>query len=354
MAMPSVSPGCLYRHSRSRCWFIKFSIDGVIKRESTHTADRDEALAYLRRRTSEAQRGLYLEPRERTTFAGLRAQLEQSYRVRQNRSLATARYNLKHLESFFGGFRAEEITEERIQEYGARRTEQGAAPATLHRELTILKRMLNLCAASLPRIPRVEMPRVANAREGFFEESEVQRVLAQLPDHARNLIEFLYLTGWRIGEALSLSWSDVDFEGRRVTLRTANSKTRRPRVFPFRYDPRLEAVLLRQQTHTRGWEREHSSLHVVTAVFHYRGQPIGKLRNSWKRACARAGLEGRLVHDFRRTAVRNLIRAGVPQGVAMKITGHETDHVFRRYLIVDEEMLAQAIGRKAEFLEENR
>ena len=151
-----------------------------------------------------------------------------------------------------------------------------------------------------------------------------------------------------------LSWTDVDFDRQRVTLRIVNSKTRKPRVFPFRYDPRLKALLRRQQEHTRSWERAHSSLHVVTSVFHYRGQPIGKLRNSWKRACARAGLEGRLVHDFRRTAVRNLIRAGVPQGVAMKITGHETDHVFRRYLIIDEEMLAQAIGQKAEFLDESK
>ena len=78
---------------------------------------------------------------------------------------------------------------------------------------------------------------------------------------------------------------------------------------------------------------------------------MGKLRNCWKKAGARAGIQDRLVHDFRRTAVRNLIRSGIPQAVAMKITGHETDSVFRRYLIIDEEMLAQAIGQKADFLD---
>jgi len=195
------------------------------------------------------------------------------------------------------------------------------------------------------------MPRVANAREGFFEEPEVRAVLRELPHQAKHQVEFLYLTGWRVGEALTLKWSDVDFARKRVTLRSAHSKTRKSRVFPFQHDDRLETVLRRQHEFTLEWERADSCVHTVRQVFHYRGQPLRKLRNSWRRACKRAGIEGRLVHDFRRTAVRNLVRAGVPQAVAMKITGHETDSVFRRYLIIDEEMLAQAIGQKAEFLD---
>ena len=167
--MPHVSRGCLYRRPRSENWFIKFRLDGQVKRESAHTPDRERALEYLRRRTSEAERGLHIDPTDRITFAQMRARLQESYSVRQNRSWDTARHNLKHLEMFFGAMRAEAITEERIRRYAAMRLRRGAAPATLHRELTILKRMLNLCAASLARLPRIEMPRVANAREGFFE-----------------------------------------------------------------------------------------------------------------------------------------------------------------------------------------
>src|SRR5439155_26114389 len=193
--------------------------------------------------------------------------------------------------------RAEAINEERIRGYGATRLRQGAAPATLHRELTILKRMLNLCAASLARLPRIEMPRVANAREGFFEEPEARAVLRELPHHAKHLVEFLYLTGWRVGEALTLKWSDVDFARKRVTLRSAHSKTRKPRVFPFQHDDRLETVLRRQHEFTLEWERAHSCVHTVTQVFHYRGHPPRKLRNSWRRAGKRAGIEVRLVHE---------------------------------------------------------
>ena len=114
----------------------------------------------------------------------------------------------------------------------------------------------------------------------------------------------------------------------------------------------MEQVLRRQRAYVSEWERANGSL--CPAVFHWKGRPIQKLRRSWRNACRRAGMPGRLLHDFRRTAVRNLIRAGVQQAIAMKITGHKTDSIFRRYLIVDEELLAQATGAVAQYLEEER
>src|SRR4029077_2546790 len=93
---------------------------------------------------------------------------------------------------------------------------------------------------------------------------------------------------------------------------------------------------------------------LCAAVFPWRGHAIKSLRRSWRNACRAAGMPGRLLHDFRRTAVRNLIRAGVQQAIAMKITGHKTDSVFHRYLIVDEELLAQATGAVAELLGDGR
>ena len=214
----------------------------------------------------------------------------------------------------------------------------------------MLKRMLRLGAANLPRVPLVDLPRVDNARQGFLEEGEVQAILPYLPPHARNLVEFLYLTGWRSSEAFRLLWSDVNWGRRFVLLR--DSKNREPRIFPFKYHARVETLLRRQRAYVAEWERSEGCL--CQAVFPYRGQPMKKLRRSWATACRKAGLPGRLLHDFRRTAVRNLIRAGVQQAIAMKITGHKTDSVFRRYLIVDEELLAQATGAVAEFLEEER
>lgn len=210
--------------------------------------------------------------------------------------------------------------------------------------------MLRLASPRLPRVPIIDMPRVNNARQGFFEEADLQAILPHLPSHARNLIEFLYLTGWRTSEALRLLWSDVDWKRRTVWLR--DSKNREPRIFPFKYHARLEDVLRRQRDLVSDWARKETRL--CPAVFPWHGKPMQKLRRSWKTACRAAGMPDRLVHDFRRTAVRNLIRAGVQQAIAMKITGHKTSSIFRRYLIVDEELLAQATGAVADYLEQSK
>src|SRR5262249_27268431 len=146
----------------------------------------------------------------------------------------------------------------------------------------------------------------------------------------RNVVEFLYLTGWRSSEAFRLQWADVNWQQQTVWLR--ESKNGDPRIFPFKYHSRLEQVLRDQRVLVLQWERKHRRL--CPSVFHWGGHPITNLRRSWRSACRAAGLPGRLLHDFRRTAVRNLIRAGVQQAIAMKITGHRTDSIFRRYLIV--------------------
>ncbi|HEY2956201.1 MAG TPA: site-specific integrase [Candidatus Eisenbacteria bacterium] len=347
--MPRVSKGTIYRQKGSRNWFIKFYLDGKLKRETSGTPDHERALEFLRQRLAEAARGLFTDIDERPTFAEMQARLVENYEFKRNKTEPT-RF-LRRLQRFFEGTPAEGITEERIREYSQMRLKADvAAPATLRRELAILKRMLRLSAHRLPRVPLVDQPRVDNARQGFFEEEDLQAVLPHLPEHARNLVEFLYLTGWRSGEAFRLTWADVD--GKRQSLFLRDSKNREPRIFPFKYHARLEEVLRRQREQVSRWELENGCL--CTSVFHWRGQPIRKLRRSWTTACRRAGLHGRLLHDFRRTAVRNLIRAGVQQAIAMKITGHKTDSIFRRYLIVDEELLAQATGAVAAYLEDQR
>jgi integrase len=347
--MANVSKGSLFRRPNSPYWFIKSWVNGRRYRESTEMDDRSLALAYLQRRLAEARTGRLLQAPQRVTFEQMHELLLANYRFKRNKTDPTR--HVRRLAESFAGLAGEDITEERIAEYSQKRLEQdGMTPATLRRELAILKRMLRLAAPRLPRVPLIDMPRVDNARQGFFEEEDLQAILPHLPDHARCLVEFLYLTGWRSSEAFRLQWSDVDWKRQTVWLR--DSKNREPRIFPFKYHPRVEQVLREQREAVSRWEREHERL--CPSVFHWRGRPIQKLRRSWTSACRAAGLAGKLLHDFRRTAVRNLIRAGVQQAIAMKITGHKTDSIFRRYLIVDEELLAQATGAVAELLGDRR
>lgn len=95
--------------------------------------------------------------------------------------------------------------------------------------------------------------------------------------------------------------------------------------------------------------REYQASDTTTAlsplVFHRRGHPVGDFRKAWEAAYDAANLPGRLFHDLRRTGVRNMVRAGVPQHVAMRVSGHRTAAIFRRYDIVTEDDIREAMRR---------
>ncbi len=107
--------------------------------------------------------------------------------------------------------------------------------------------------------------------------------------------------------------------------------------------------LERQRDYTERWEQLTG--HIVPWVFTRRGNQIKSYDAAWRSACKRAGLEGKMVHDFRRTAIRNMVRAGIPKHTAMQLSGHRTASLFDRYDIHDlqdlEEATAQLAGSRA-------
>ncbi len=164
--------------------------------------------------------------------------------------------------------------------------------------------------------PAFPIIRLDNARKGFFEEAEFRTLLTQLPEYLHAPMMFAYLTGWRLAsEVLALTWNQVDLSAGTVRLEPGSTKNREGREFPVVALPELQALLSEQRERTRKLERETGA--IIQHVFHRRGDAIRSFRTAWRNACLRSGLVGMLAHDFRRTAVRNLERAGVPRSVAM-------------------------------------
>jgi len=133
-----------------------------------------------------------------------------------------------------------------------------------------------------------------------------------------------------------------------IRLEPGTTKNRDGRTLPFTVLPELGALLNDQRERTR--ELERKSERIIPWVFHEDGAPLGKraIRLAWRRALKAAQLPmDRIPHDFRRTAVRNLERAGVPRSVAMKLTGHRTENVYRRYAIVSEADLGEGLAKLA-------
>lgn len=324
-------------YKRGPIWWVCYYHRGKQYRESSRSDSEAKARKLLRKRLGEIEGGRFIGPDEgRLTFDELAQDFTNDYLINGRKSASIVTYYVKHLRYFFGLDLAIDITQDRVKAYQAERLQEGAAHATINREVACLSRMLSLAVngGKLFRKPKFQMLEERNVRQGFVEHGDFMALLIHLPSHLRDLVEFLYLSGWRKGEATSLEWRDADLHGRTVRLRSENSKNKEARILPL--NGRLWEIV-----QAKARERRLD----CPFVFHHGGQKIGDFRKRWKRATRECGLEWLIVHDLRRCAARNLSRAGVPESVAMEITGHKTRSMYRRYRIVDERDLREATER---------
>jgi integrase len=283
---------------------------------------------------------------KRIRYSDLRQALIDNYVTRGNklelRSDGTETIvGLKQLDDYFAGMTANRITVDSIREFVKARESQGAGPAMINRSLQCLRRMLNIARedGKIQIVPKIRLKKEPPARKGFLERNKFNELVAALPKHLRPLVTFLYWCGVRLGEALQIDWSQVDLDAKTIRLEDEQTKTGDPRIVP------LPDVLIAMLKKGKG------------KVF-----AVANLRAEWARACNAVGLgktekltsedgnewtryNGLIVHDLRRSAVRNLINSGVPERVAMQITGHKTRAVFDRYHIVSAEDVKSAMAR---------
>ncbi len=333
------------RYIVSNIYWIKYRTNGKIIRESTGTTKLKKATQFLNRRVGAAADGRPVTPRaDKVKVWELAEDLVNDYKANERRSLDRLQAALAHLLPFFGDRRAVQVTPADVDAYKVRRQAEGATNGTINRELTALRRMFNLSVErqKLHRTPRIKALQENNVRKGFFEEHQLEAVLRHLPDYLHPPVRFGYITGWRKGEILSFQWSQVDFQAGTVRLEPGTTKNQEGRTFMM--TPALRAILEAQWTKRQALARQGR---IIPWVFHRDGEAIKGLRKAWATACRKAGAPWMLFHDLRRTAVRNLERAGVPRSVAMAMVGHKTEAIYRRYAIVDETMMREGAEKLA-------
>lgn len=322
---------------RGKTWHIHYSVNGILQRESAKTSVKSEATALLKKRLGEAARGLIAigNPDMSLLLDGVAA----DYEANQRKSEKTVLMRIANLKERWGAVKAKHFTASQVQIHIQERRAAGIAPATINRELAILRRAFAIAreTGQVATAPTIKALTEDNARQGFFTDAEFSRLRAHLPAWMQPLADFAYFTGCRLGELRNLKWSQVDLKERVVRLE--RTKNGHPRTVP------LSAGL-------------HASFSMTPdkTGFLFKGPEGGQILDTtiykpWRAACEAAELEGRIFHDFRRTGVRNMVRAGVPREVAMAISGHKTDSMFRRYNIVSENDVRAAAAKMDAYLE---
>jgi integrase len=299
---------------------------------------------------------------DRLTVGQLLDALESDLKLRHLKSLGQTLGHLRIVGQYFGDLKAVNVGPETVTKYIAKRLAEGQKAATINRRTTLLGQAFRLAVrrrqiSSMPEIPKL---RENNVRRGFFEKTEIEALLNHLPEYLKGFVQFGSFCGWRKSGIASLEWADVDMTARVIRLRPEHSKNDHGSVLALEGD--LWEIIARQWA-SRECDKPDGTIGISALVFHRQGQPVGDIRKSWGPACVKAGLgrfvkepsgklryEGKLFHDLRRTAVRNMNRAGVPERVSMEVTGHKTRSVFDRYNIVSEADLRDAMQRTQAYL----
>jgi integrase len=384
--------GSIYQ--RGKTYWIKYYRNGKPYRESTKSKKEADAKRLLKKREGEISQGklpgIYFD---KVRFDELAEGFLADYRINQKKSLVRAERSVNHLKQMFEGLRIIDITTTSIRDYIEDRLEwtcnecgekfepqdkcpfcesedvkHGAANATINRELSALKRMLNLGAQETPpkvdRVPYIPMLKENNVRKGFFEHGDFIALRNALPFYLRPFITFAYKSGWRDTEIAGLTWSQVDRKQGIVRLEVGETKNDDGRTIYL--DEELREIF------SQLWEARKSNGKLTPLVFPNQDGigPIKDFRGAWNTACRDAELgygykaskdyveewqnklpKGPILHDFRRTAVRNMVRSGIPERVAMMISGHKTRSVFDRYNIVSDTDLKLAAQKQEAYLQ---
>jgi integrase len=314
--------------------------NGKHYQQSTAVADKNQARAIEAAFWTNLARGeVDLPPNEEPsdpTIHELIARLESQWKLECGELGKRDLSNFKVAREVFPkNPKARAITTADVEKYIAKRQKEGCAPATINRALLLIRQSFAIGKITPPEIRHLSEK--GNTRHGFFSSEEFHAVCSYLPSDLADFCEFAYTTGWRKGEISSLVWSDLN--GDELHLRDSKNGEGRTIIVAGNLVP---IIARRRERRMVGDRMSHF-------IFHRGGEQIKEFRKSWGSACRKAGVPGRLVHDLRRCGVRNMVRSGTPQSVAMQISGHKTISMFQRYDICNADDMQKAMESVAAY-----
>ena len=324
-------------YKRGQVWWMSFVYQGNHYRKSTETTEKKLAQKVFYKLKGDITEGklpgIFLK--KAVTFEDLAEDFLMDYRINGRDTLNKAERSVEYLKTSFEGMRAADISTDKVKTYIKDRMDQGLSNASINRELAALKRMFHLATECTPPkvtlIPHIPMLKESNIRKGFFEHAEYLALKDALLGYLKPIVTFGYFSGWRISEILALTWDRVDLKEGKVRLDPGETKNEEGRTF---YLTRELIEVVKTLHRNRRLDCAY--------VFHREGKVIKGFRKAWISACKKAGLKGKIFHDFRRTAVRDMVRSGISEKVAMTISGHKSRNVFERYNIVNDQDLREA------------
>lgn len=365
--------GSVFQYPGCKRWVIQYYVDGRRKREATGLTSRQEAQKVLHARLVSVAKGEPITIKAVNVEACYPALLRSKKWINASQQkLAGLVMRWKHLQPFFGCLHASRITPAVCDQYRERRTAKGVTHATVDRELTYLRAMLRAAykERTLATAPYIPLSGADNKRTGFASDAQLdalrQAATATGELWLRTVVELASECGTRRANLLELTVAQCDFEAGIVRL----EKTKNGHALELPMTPPIRALL------EQGCTGKKASDSVLTRND---GTVVRDPRVAWWALCCAAGLgkfvcrtndcgtvqtsrkrcpqchcynwkyAGLLLHDLRRTAVRNLRQAGVSEQVAMGITGHKTPAVFKRYDIVNNDDKRTALQQLSEF-----
>jgi integrase len=339
LGMPRKTDGSGTIYQRGDIWWVKIYVNGQPKYESSKSTKKTDAVKLRDRLLAKKHRGEITGGAPDKVLIGellddvLKSDIKQSTRYVWEKVVE------KNLRPAFGTIRAARLSTDLMDRYREKRTGEGRTDATVNRELSIMRTAFHNARKRTPpkvnTVPYFPMVKETTVRQGFLTDQQYTALRDALPPELRSIFVCGYVSGIRKNELTVIQWPQVDFDENLITLEMNLTKTDDPRSVPILKGDMRNLLRADWLEHRERWPES-------PWVFNRQGERIIDFRYSWKKACIAAGVPDLQFHDMRRTAVRNMRRAGVPQVVRMKISGHKTDSMERRYNIVDVEDLSDA------------